>query len=142
MKIEVLLIDFLKIVRIWQYGKDQYTHDRTHDCFCFLIFGNTVKWYQWYNQIRCAFIGLMKKFILLGVILYFFGNKINKSLREVGRTCCFNFVHSSGSDYVLLVLALVIGSIRYWNSTIGYFWVYILLHLWPYVGSLDCLELW
>ena len=46
----------------------------------------------------------VKKFIFLAIIFYFFRKKINnKNLREVGRTCCFNFVHSSGSNYVLLI---------------------------------------
>lgn len=80
-----------------------------------------------------------EKVHILSYHLIFFRKKINnKNPREVGKTCCFNFVHSSGSDNVLLVLALIIGSV-YWNSAIGYLCIMYLLHLTPYVG---CRTVW
>jgi hypothetical protein len=38
------------------------------------------------------------------------------------------------------MLAFIIGSIQYWNPTIGYHWIYYLLHSWLSMGLPDCLE--
>jgi hypothetical protein len=52
----------------------------------------------------------LKRFRVLA--FFFFLNKTNnKSVQERQEgTCCFNFAHSGGPDYALLVLAFIIGS--------------------------------